>query len=638
MSRKLESREDALTQQLSEKRSENALVTRILEEREEEFQTLEAQLEEAKETSRAQEECICQFTARVAELEGRPPVDSDEVLRLRSLVEENSHVKDELATKAAAITKLEGELHDKDKAYLVDAKKFSDNIDRLTKLMHDQELDARARTDQAVDNACRQLRLEMERKHESLRLAEKERSGLDIQLKDTMKELSNREQNPCHESAMVISLQESLDAAKCRISELSREAEKIHDSFEATRKGDATTINKLRAEVMESRKKAAELSDIAVAMKDLFNDCIPTADIGPKLRESLENPLADRVQQSTTGRMQPDTDDRTPGANGSLNGGSSPKQHATNHLPSTLSSGEEECRSENANDRIDGPERTILSSSPLSDAPQSATETEDAIDQEQARRVVVRSPNNGQVTPVPPSVEQEKQRRREIVQLKSIIKPRPEPSVKTVQDSSQETGSIGGVIPDYGSFLRGPYNRPVAGTLSREDRKKSQSEALNPTSTDFGQHDGGDTSKGNRVHKRRYSSDVQDTTKKARREPSDLETAAEPLTLPPLQPDTRSGLACGDERRSPDAMGQRGSGTDAWPGQSSQRGSTRIIITRSSRARGIVPEPLNGPNPKGLLDSSNKYARGKTVGRQRARGGNKPAPNSGLQTLASSLI
>ena len=97
------------------------------------------------------------------------------------------------------------------------------------------------------------------------------------------------------------------------------------------------------------------------------------------------------------------------------------------------------------------------------------------------RKVVVRSPVNGQTNPVPPSVQEEKTRRRGIKQLKPIIKPGSNASKEPSIASAEEGESAGGVIPDYSFFIRGPYNRPVAGAIPYNDRGGINQEAAKAT-------------------------------------------------------------------------------------------------------------------------------------------------------------
>ncbi|KAK1771807.1 hypothetical protein QBC33DRAFT_554970 [Phialemonium atrogriseum] len=486
MWQKLETREDALTQQLSEKRGENALVTRVMEEREVEFQALEAQLEEANEGSRVQEDRIRQLTARVTELETAPPVDSEEMLRLKSLEDENSNIKCELAVKGALIADLQSKLRDKDKEGMAEAKKFNDDISKLSQLMHDQQLAGRAATGQAVENARHRLRLEMEGMHQetrnSLRLAEKQRLNLQVQLQDTMAKLATTDQRLCHDSARMISLQESLAAAESRINQLTEEAQTRAEAVNPQQKAAELAVDEMGKGLLGNLGRWTQARGINGAithdLEKLFSHCIGTADVGRKLHDFLENALADRVPQPNGPPVRPHTGSGSPNTSAPSNERLAQEQDAENHLPISLSIGSEMDRNQNAKGSVSeasgsiaAREEDMPSSNAPSDQPMSRPGEEGLISQEPERRVVVQSPNIAQVMPVSLSVEQEKARRREVTQLKSIIKTRQESDGDIIQDSSQEKGSAGGVIPDIGSFLRGPYNRPVAGYSGRLNEK-----------------------------------------------------------------------------------------------------------------------------------------------------------------------
>ena len=652
MSQKLESREDALTQQLAEKRSENALVTRIMEEREEEFQTLEIQLEEAKETNRAQDERIRQLAARIEEMEGLPRFESRGELRLKTLAEENDQIRSELEAKAAAITNLERELQEQDKMYLNETRKFGDDISKLTQLLHEQQLATRAGTDQAVENARRQLRLEMERREEetrtSLRLAEENRLDLETRLQVAERALSVRGQSPSHGSAVVASLQETLAAAESRICELTMEAQEKKRGLEASQKRDVVEIRKEATELAVNEMSQALVNsltqwkqgngvgdDVVIGIEKFLNDCIPTQDIGHRLQGLLGNYAPPGgLHQPTTPRPQSDTNDQ----NLSLDVLSeSPliENDLTSQPPGAQNTIDGPVGSEDANATPEGREKSMSSSSPLSDLPVSPTEAEPSITGETVRRVLVKSPNINQVTPMPPTVEEERVRRRGIVQLRPIIKPRPEPSANTVRDSGQDRGLTGGVIPDYGLFLRSPYNRPVAGTVPRDDRRRSQFEAPKPTSTAFGQNDDGNAFKGDRVPKRGYTGDGLGTTaKKPKRGPRDLDAAAEPLTTSlPKEPNSASRVAYDDRLRPLDATGQGTSAAGPLPSQVPQHGLARTRPIRSTRARS-VPGQQNSTIPQSL--SAGTSQRGKAAGRPRGRGGKKTGSIQPFQPTVSS--
>lgn len=641
MWQKLETREDALTQQLSEKRGENALVTRVMEEREVEFQALEAQLEEANEGSRVQEDRIRQLTARVTELETAPPVDSEEMLRLKSLEDENSNIKCELAVKGALIADLQSQLRDKDKEGMAEAKKLNDDISKLSQLMQDQQLAGRAATGQAVENARHRLRLEMEGMHQetrnSLRLAEKQRLNLQVQLQDTMAKLATTDQRLCHDSARMISLQESLAAAERRINQLTEEVQTRAEAVNPQQKAAELAVDEMGKRLLGNLGRWTKARGIngAIAhdLEKLFSYCIGTADVGRKLHDFLGNALADRVPQPNDPQVRPHAGSGSPNTSAPSNERLAQEQDAEHHLPIGLSIGSETDRNQNAEGSVSeasgsiaAREEDMPSSSALSDPPMSPPGEEGLISQEPERRVVVQSPNIAQVMPVSLSVEQEKARRREVTQLKSIIKTRQESDGDIIQDLSQEKGPAGGVIPDIGSFLRGPYNRPVAGNVPREDRKSSQPEGPRPTSTP----------RLLRAPKRKASTGGPRATKKYRRGPGELGMAAEPLALPPLKgPNVKSGLTPDDEYRPSDETGREVSVKDALPDQNSQRGPPRV--TRSTLARGNTPRQQNSSSYQGGLGSaSTPQQRGKGASGQRARGGNKSTSNSSFQTNASS--
>lgn len=197
MWQQLDSRDDALNQQLAEKCRENAILTTKLDEKHEECQEMRIKLHEMTCDLNRDEERIRDLTSRVSTLEAIPRDDPQTLAKLEHLEGKTRQLRAELALKVEHIGQLQGSLRDQDAKYVADTAKATGEYMRLSKLLQEKEVTTRLASEQTVTKVREEAKSEMERmqrEHQAqLENAESARSTLEKRLDEAQKQLGVRD-------------------------------------------------------------------------------------------------------------------------------------------------------------------------------------------------------------------------------------------------------------------------------------------------------------------------------------------------------------------------------------------------------------------------------------------------------------
>jgi hypothetical protein len=413
MWRQLDSREATLTQQLDEKRAENAEITRMIQEGEHENQSLETQLRAAEDKCKDQEGRLSELGQQVEELKAGSREVAGQQLQIQNLLAEKKQLDDDLKAKASGICNLETQLADSLKS---------------------SQLQIQGLTEQHQKNAS-----EMEAQQKA-------------------------------NSAMIQTLNDTLAESRKQVAD--------------TVAMSGSQAEKLRA-ILQSLGNWAQDKATAYGFAEdldrIWKECEPASDQGVKWTLYLEKILS-RIafKEESIGAAHQAEASRLP-----LSGFGDTQAQLTRSVagPLPLNSGPQQQAGITGRQAIpDSQQSLVVPNSLQLPNPQQNLALQplnDTAGMFGARRVTVQSPHAGVVTPVPPSVEQEKTQRRGGAQPKPIIKRVTRSS--TTSEASQVLGQdivpASRLLAGYGSFQLHPNNNPrTSAHSSTEQRNDSNAD------------------------------------------------------------------------------------------------------------------------------------------------------------------
>ncbi|OIW24917.1 hypothetical protein CONLIGDRAFT_75762 [Coniochaeta ligniaria NRRL 30616] len=438
MQQHLEAPADALTLKLEEERGEIGKLKVVIDQGERERQSLERQLREATNTGKEQEERIEDLVRKVDELEAQPREDPEGKLRSQILSRENGDLKAQLAVKCSSITDLETRLNARSESYAADVASLSQEIMRLTQRMNDREETAKSATDKTLATVQEESRADLQRleadTRERLQQAAQDRLLVVNQLAETRKKLEAAEQRRRDESGDSNALRAALNEAELRNRKLVEDLKQKEAELENDKAHFTTLWNWAASKAEEYR----------FDIQKMWTDA--EAGGGPVRRWTffLERVLAEIDKHRGSPGEAPPAGIADPHAadNGYSHTGATPS--TSGHLPPRVLTQEPTRSGQDENGRA--PQQTSYLS-PLN--------TEARMLGADLRRVTVQSPYPGALTPIPPSVEQEKSRRRD-------SKQQPKPIMRLTRSAAhaeelrlgQDFESTASSIPRaYGSLL-----------------------------------------------------------------------------------------------------------------------------------------------------------------------------------------
>lgn len=410
MWRQLDSREATLTQQLDEKRAENAEITRMIQEGEHENQSLETQLRAAEDKCKEQEGRLSELGQEVEELKAGSREVAGQQLQIQTLLAEKKQLEDDLKAKASGISNLETQLAD------------------------------------------------------TLKSSQLQIQGL---TEENQKKASEMEAQQKANSTMIQTLNNTLAESRKQVTD--------------TVAISGSQAEKLRAILQSLGNWAQEKATAYGFAEDLdriWKECEPASDQGVKWTRYLEKILS-RIafKEENIGAAHQAEASRLP-----LSGFGDTQAQLTSSIagPLPLNSGSHQQAGIVGRPAIpDSQQSLVVPSSQQSLQPANPQQNlhlrplNDAAGMFGERRVTVQSPHAGVVTPVPPSVEQEKTQRRGGAQPKPIIKrvTRSSTTSEASQIQGQDIVPASSLLSGYGSFQLHPNSNPRAsGHSSTEQR------------------------------------------------------------------------------------------------------------------------------------------------------------------------
>ncbi|KAH8897089.1 hypothetical protein GQ53DRAFT_887238, partial [Thozetella sp. PMI_491] len=415
----LDSREDALTFQLNQRCQENAMLSTNFEDVGSKCNTLKWELNQAQQFVDESGERIYELEQQLAEIGASAVADSEAASMLEALQRHHEQLQMELVSKDSIVADLRAELRFRDEKRRDEAKEFDAETRRLNEMLTRKETASQVAAKEAVNIACRELRISMEESvahTQSLLLkAEKDKSSLLDQLAAAKAASIDGEAAQLRDSAIIEGLKSSMAASELQRGTLqdlvNQQAEKLQaQAMTPSTMSTKLSHNQKRESELSESSWCEELKDVSVfeilhrwAQKmgldeglDIGTTRLPDGTISA---HEIELSLAHLLEQL-------------------LSVGANRSAINTSGTGPFLSTNPEERPEQKL--VLD---RTLASEAGVRDNKQGSKKMVPDSSEPNVRHVIVRSPVDPDLVPSPPSVEQEKTRRREAVHLRSIMKP-----------------------------------------------------------------------------------------------------------------------------------------------------------------------------------------------------------------------
>ncbi|KAK4128501.1 hypothetical protein N657DRAFT_561713 [Parathielavia appendiculata] len=488
---------ESLGKQLAEKAEENGMVSTLYKRKDAECERHMKELTALRVTVEKQADQIHELETNLVALDAAQDENEETIRRLEAAGAEAAQAREELDSKTAALQELQSKLDAKERAYASELQNYSSNMQKLAQAIQDKDRNSGAAAKEAAETARREVRVELERVNaeteKRLQETRQQRDSLAEELQKLKQQVDEKKQNEARDAATIRSLWENLavEEAKGKLA-----AEKLAEDSANSKQVESQLSSKaqnLEAELEAFKSRAAELEEesqrrlarikalvaglkqwadqegIVIGDLDCFSDeskspeqivaglvqilgCLPPARRSETITpEKRSGDLLLRGENSrfflSSQQSQSDLEDRKHG-----------DQSAKSSISATGSehSGSEETLTKNA-----------LGNDPLSYASTLR----------HMRRVVVRSPANVPNEPAAPSVDQEKQRRREALQPKSIMKRVTRSTSNQLKQEVLDTGA------GHGAFKRSRHNgTPFGSSAAKPRTDKPASEKTNSAS------------------------------------------------------------------------------------------------------------------------------------------------------------
>ncbi|KAK4463842.1 hypothetical protein QBC42DRAFT_322826 [Cladorrhinum samala] len=441
---RLDSQIETLTQQLAQRAEENGMLSALCKEKDAAYERLEQELEDLQNTSAEQIEDINALQERNQENQLAMDATREEsrkhlqeiLQRLQASEKEVKKFELEVMSKEDNIAKLGEMLKGKEEEYATRLQNLSAEIVKLGQLLGEKDRAAQEAVKKAVQLSLQEFKSRMEEAGAQAKKLVEEKQGqiksLEVQLEELKKSLDNKEQNERHDACTMNSMRQALCAAEAK-EKVSTEKLAVqcakYDELEIQIRDRMNTVNteleaakrrvaEYKGELEAAKRRAAKFEDeshhhraraqalfssvrewardegLAAESFDQICDVNKTPeDLATGLSQALARMLLSQRSQVAH---------RGQGDDLLLNGNESQFNSANMGHPVLLS-----------------PDGSISAAHPELSGSQ-----EDDVPAltKLPRRVVVRSPANDPDEPIPPSVSEEKARRRDGQQPKSIMK------------------------------------------------------------------------------------------------------------------------------------------------------------------------------------------------------------------------
>ncbi|KAK4147479.1 uncharacterized protein C8A04DRAFT_9019 [Dichotomopilus funicola] len=440
---RLDSQLEALSTKLAEKAEENGMVSTLYKRKDAECQEHLHELAMLRETTEKQTDQLHELEAGLVASDAAQEQSDQLIRRLEARVTETEQLRAEAKIKAETVAELQRKLDNSEVAHISEIQKCNSNIEKLVQEIKEKDQSSVVAAQRAAETARHEARAEMNkfsmRSEKTLMEITEHRDLLASELDVLKKDIQETKSASCRDAETIRLLQDKLATEETKGKETTEQFTKHASQMRASENQLSCRVAELEGQLGTAHKRASELESnnerqcekiktlvsglrcwanqdaLRNELDGLLYGDKSVDEIGVLLRRVLGTPLHSQVSPFATSEVRqdmvlldgenlkfiPSKSDRSP----SLDAGG----HTDNDLQAKDDTdGEVENAMETGSN---GAEKTVVSD-PLSYVSSF----------HHTRRVVVQSPANVPNQPAAPSVDQEKLRRREAMQPKSIMK------------------------------------------------------------------------------------------------------------------------------------------------------------------------------------------------------------------------
>ncbi|KAL2187532.1 hypothetical protein L209DRAFT_764419 [Thermothelomyces heterothallicus CBS 203.75] len=457
---RLDSQIETLTRQLAEKAEENGMVSTLYKRKDAECEEHLNELAILRATTEKQVNQIHELEASLIASDAVHDENEKTIRLLEARGAEAEKLKRELESKAAAVVELQSKLDAKEAAYVSELQNCSSKIHDLANAFQEKDRSLATVAQHAAETARYETQLKMERiqtkLEQSLQETTLHRDSLIDQLRKLEATIQEKEQNEIRQAETICSLRQRVaveesktQAAAQQLSQQSAHLEKVEHRLSSQIK-DLETKLRAASDLItglesENQRQHARSETVAAGLKNWAHkegvlidkfDNFGTGDRSKKeisdfLTHTLELVLSARRSQTTSLETNP---------TGSVLG----MENSSFPAGQTAEAPQATLQDHYQNDRVesDNPSGAMAYQTKREGDAVGSRHVKEPLSRaptlHNLRRVVVRSPANVPSEPAAPSIDQEKMRRREAMQPKSIMKrvTRSATSKLRLQDSS----------------------------------------------------------------------------------------------------------------------------------------------------------------------------------------------------------
>ncbi|KAH6618106.1 hypothetical protein B0J18DRAFT_493039 [Chaetomium sp. MPI-SDFR-AT-0129] len=440
---RLDNQLEALSTKLAEKAEENGMVSTLYKRKDAECQEHLHELAMLRETTEKQTDQIHELEAGLVAADAAQEQSDQLIQRLEARVMETEQLRAEAKIKAETVAELQRKLDNSEAAHISEMQKCNVNMEKLVQEIKEKDQSSVLAAQHAAETARHEARLEMNefsmRSEKTLLEITEHRDLLASELDVLKKEIQETKKAGCRDAETIRFLQDKLATEETKGRETTEQFTQHASHVKASENQLSCRVTELEGQLGTANKRASELESKNERQCEKFKILVSglrcwanqdalrneldgllyrdksAEEIGVLLTRILGTPLRSQVSPFATSEVRedivlPDGENLKflPSKSGRSSG-----LGAGGHTDNDLQlkddiDGEAENTVETGGN---GAEKTAVSD-PLSYVSSF----------HHTRRVVVQSPANVPNQPAAPSVDQEKLRRREAVQPKSIMK------------------------------------------------------------------------------------------------------------------------------------------------------------------------------------------------------------------------
>jgi hypothetical protein len=481
--KRLDDQLESLSKQLAEKAEENGMVSTLYKRKDGECEQQKKAIESLRETTEKQSDQIQDLEASLVSLDAAQEENEDTIRRLEAAARDTAQLKEDLKAKAAAVAELQGKLNAKEREHALELQSYSSNIHNLAQAIHEKDQSSGAAAQQAAETARREARTEMERVNANteqlLQETQHQRNLLAGEVETLKGQVHQNEKEASQHAATIRSLKATLATEEAKRKEVAEQLTQRTANLEQLESRLTSRVNNLETKLNTARNQAVELDAENQRQHTRF-EALLTGLKHWALQEGLAVDGFDCLSDGN--RTAEELDSELTKILTQLSRSQKPQTVIpAEHLEETLLSGNENLKSFPGSQPLqEGPERRSEIAKPkngfvgaaLGELVGKNGKTEGrgsggdplpyAATLHHMRRVVVRSPANVPNEPAAPSIDQEKMRRREPLQPKSILKRVTRSTSKLLKQ--EDLGGVAG----HGAFKRSWQSGPDGGPADVE--------------------------------------------------------------------------------------------------------------------------------------------------------------------------